>query len=195
MRAAGCDQQRANGSRPARGAYQVEFDRMAGGMPASEGGKALREMVPVVRALWQGDYAHDGDIWKFPTSTSVPKPISTPPMWIAARDPDSHNFAVQNGCNVMVTPLMKGDEEVVDLKNKFEAALANNPEVRRPQLMVLRHTHVHAADDPEGWKVGATAIAKFYRTFDAGSATNRRRSTVFWPPARKRNSRNVRSSS
>lgn len=32
----------------ARGAYQVEFDRMAGGMPASEGGKALREMVPVV---------------------------------------------------------------------------------------------------------------------------------------------------
>ena len=42
----------------ARGAYQVEFDRMAGGMPASSGGQALREMVPVVRALWQGDYAH-----------------------------------------------------------------------------------------------------------------------------------------
>ncbi|WP_122461728.1 LLM class flavin-dependent oxidoreductase [Pseudomonas viridiflava] len=151
----------------ARGAYQVEFDRMAGGMPASEGGKALREMVPVVRALWQGDYAHDGDIWKFPTSTCVPKPINTPPMWIAARDPDSHNFAVANGCNVMVTPLMKGDEEVVDLKNKFEAALANNPGVPRPQLMVLRHTHVHATDDPEGWQVGAKAISKFYRTFDA----------------------------
>ncbi len=75
-------------------------------MPASSGGQALREMVPVVRALWQGDYAHDGEIWKFPTSTSVPKPISKPhpPMWIAARAPDSHNFAVANGCNVMVTP-------------------------------------------------------------------------------------------
>jgi alkanesulfonate monooxygenase SsuD/methylene tetrahydromethanopterin reductase-like flavin-dependent oxidoreductase (luciferase family) len=113
----------------ARGAYQVEFDRMAGGMPASSGGQALREMVPVVRTLWQGDYAHDGDIWKFPTSTSVPKPIQkpNPPMWIAARDPDSHNFAVANGCNVMVTPLMKGDEEVLDLKNKFQTALDNNP--------------------------------------------------------------------
>jgi len=33
----------------ARGAYQFEFDRMAGGMPATDGGKALREMVPVVR--------------------------------------------------------------------------------------------------------------------------------------------------
>ena len=66
----------------------------------------------------------------------------------------SHNFAVENGCNVMVTPLMKGDEEVVDLKNKFETALDNNPDVPRPQLMVLRHTHVHADDDPDGWKVG-----------------------------------------
>lgn len=153
----------------ARGAYQYEFDRMAGGMPASSGGQHLREMVPVVKALWQGDYAHEGEIWKFPTSTSSPRPIQQPgpPIWIAARDPDSHNFAVKNGCNVMVTPLMKGDEEVVDLKNKFEAALANNPEVPRPQLMVLRHTHVHSPEDAEGWKVGAAAISRFYRTFDA----------------------------
>lgn len=153
----------------ARGAYQYEFDRLAGGMPASSGGQHLREMVPVVKALWQGDYAHDGEIWKFPTSTSSPRPIQQPypPIWIAARDPDSHNFAVKNGCNVMVTPLMKGDEEVLDLKNKFETALANNPEVPRPQLMVLRHTHVHSPEDSEGWKVGAAAISRFYRTFDA----------------------------
>lgn len=153
----------------ARGAYQFEFDRLANGMPATDGGQHLREMVPAVKALWQGDYAHDGEIWKFPTSTSSPRPIQQPypPMWIAARDPDSHKFAVKNGCNVMVTPLMKGDEEVLDLKNKFEAALANNPEVPRPQLMVLRHTHVHSVDDPEGWKLGAAAISRFYRTFDA----------------------------
>lgn len=153
----------------ARGAYQFEFDRMAGGIPASSGGQHLREMVPVVKALWQGDYAHDGDIWKFPTSTSSPKPIQQPgpPVWIAARDPDSHNFAVKNGCNVMVTPLMKCDEEVVDLMNKFETALTNNPEVPRPQLMVLRHTHVHSPKDSDGWKVGAAAISRFYRTFDA----------------------------
>jgi alkanesulfonate monooxygenase SsuD/methylene tetrahydromethanopterin reductase-like flavin-dependent oxidoreductase (luciferase family) len=153
----------------ARGAYQVEFDRMAGGMPASSGGQALREMVPVVRALWQGDYAHDGEIWKFPTSTSVPKPVQqpTPPMWIAARDPASHDFAVSQGCNVMVTPLMKGDEEVVALKAKFDTAVANHPETHRPDLMVLRHTHVHAAEDPDGWRPAAEAINRFYRTFDA----------------------------
>ena len=153
----------------ARGAYQFEFDRLAGGMPATDGGKALRELVPAVRALWQGDYAHDGETWQFPTSTSVPKPVQqpTPPMWIAARDPASHDFAVASGCNVMVTPLMKGDEEVEDLQRKFETACEAHPDVPRPRLMVLRHTHVHGADDPEGWRPAAEGINRFYRTFDA----------------------------
>lgn len=153
----------------ARGAYQFEFDRMAGGIPASSGGTHLRELVPAVQELWRGDYAHDGEIWQFPTSTSVPKPVQqpAPPMWIAARDPASHDFAVASGCNVMVTPLMKGDEEVLDLTQKFEKAVADNPGVPRPQLMVLRHTHVHPADEPEGWRPAAEAVSRFYRTFDA----------------------------
>ncbi|KAB1660844.1 LLM class flavin-dependent oxidoreductase [Pseudoclavibacter sp. CFCC 13796] len=154
----------------ARGAYQFEFDRLAGGMPATDGGAYLHELVPAVRRLWEGDYSHDGEIWQFPTSTSVPKPVQQPhpPMWIAARSPESHDFAVANDCNVMVTPLMKGDEEVESLVSKYEAAINNHPEVtRRPKLMVLRHTFVHAENDPEGWKVGAAGIQRYYRTFDA----------------------------
>ncbi|MFT4125391.1 MAG: LLM class flavin-dependent oxidoreductase [Gordonia sp. (in: high G+C Gram-positive bacteria)] len=154
----------------ARGAYQFEFDRLAGGLAAADGGRHLRELVPAIRRLWQGDYAHDGEIWQFPTSTSVPKPVQqpTPPMWVAARDPASHDFAVAEGCNVMVTPLMKGDEEVVDLKRKFDAAIANHPEItRRPEIMVLRHTHVHSPEEPEGWRTGAAGINRYYRTFDA----------------------------
>jgi len=153
----------------ARGAYQYEFDRLAGGMPGKDGGKYLREMVPAVQALWQGDYAHDGEIWQFPISTSVPRPVQqpNPPMWVAARDPDTHDFAVANGCNVMVTPLMKDDNEVVDLMQKFESAVANHPEVERPEIMVLRHTYIHEESDTEGWRPAAEGINKFYRTFDA----------------------------
>lgn len=153
----------------ARGAYQFEFDRMAGGIPATSGGKHLRELVPAMKELWAGDYTHDGEIWQFPVSTSVPKPVQKPgpPVWIAARDPDSHNFAVSQGCNVMVTPLMKNDDEVVDLTNKFKTALANNPDVARPELMCLRHTFVHPADEPDAWVPAAEAISRFYRTFSA----------------------------
>ena len=47
-------------------------------------------------------------------TTSAPQPLQQPhpPIWVAARDPNSHEFAVQNGCNVQVTPLHLGDEEV-----------------------------------------------------------------------------------
>lgn len=153
----------------ARGAYQFEFDRMVPGLAASDGGSHLREIVPAIRRLWEGDYAHEGDIWQFPTSTSVPKPVqANPPMWIAARDPASHDFAVANGCNVMVTPLAKGDEEVENLVSKFETAIAAHPEIeRRPEIMVLRHTHVHAEGDTDGWRAPAEAINLYYRTFDA----------------------------
>ncbi|MBO8191077.1 LLM class flavin-dependent oxidoreductase [Streptomyces oryzae] len=169
----------------ARGAHQFEFDRMAGGLRAADGGKHLRELVPAVRALWQGDYAHNGDIWQFPTSTSVPKPVQqpTPPMWIAARDPDSHDFAVANGCNVMVTPLMKGIEEVENLVGKFETAVRNHPEVPRPELMVLRHTHVHSPEDPDGWRPAAEAIQRYYRTFDAWFGNDRTPENGFLDPS------------
>ena len=50
----------------ARGAYQCEFDRMAGGIPAKSGAGHLREMVPLLPKLWQGDTAHDGEQWQFP---------------------------------------------------------------------------------------------------------------------------------
>lgn len=154
----------------ARGAYQFEFNRMAGGMPATDGGKYLRELVPAVRKLWEGDYAHEGELWQFPVSTSVPKPVQkpTPPIWVAARTPETHEFAIANRCNVQVTPLMKGDEEVQDLKNKFDEARRNNPDADfTPQIMVLRHTYVHSPDDPEGWRAGAAGISRFYRTFSA----------------------------
>ncbi|MBT4235867.1 MAG: LLM class flavin-dependent oxidoreductase, partial [Marinovum sp.] len=41
------------------GAYQREFDRMHPGLKQSDGWKYMQEMLPLVRALWQGDVAHD----------------------------------------------------------------------------------------------------------------------------------------
>jgi len=68
---------------------------------------------------------------------------------------------------VVVWPAQEGDEDVEDLAHKFDTAVENNPGVPRPDLMVLRHTHVHSPDEPEGWRRPAEGINKFYRTFDA----------------------------
>ncbi|MGN8114336.1 LLM class flavin-dependent oxidoreductase [Labrys sp. 22185] len=129
----------------ARGAYSFEYERLLPGLDAWQAGQRMRELIPAVRGVWAGDYAHDGEFWKFPATTSAPRPLQDPvPIWVAARDPNSHEFAVVNGCNVQVTPLWNGDREIESLMERFEAACSKAPEVPRPKIMLLLHTYVGA---------------------------------------------------
>ena len=136
----------------ARGAFQYEFDRMAGGIQQQKGVAYLKEMLPVVKALWSGDYKHDGEFWQFPTSSSVPKPLQQPhpPIWVAARDPDTYDWAIKNGAHIMSTPLSRPPAEVKILADKFKQALANNPGVPRPRFLMLRQAFVY--DNPDNWR-------------------------------------------
>ncbi|MBU2889515.1 LLM class flavin-dependent oxidoreductase [Celeribacter halophilus] len=151
----------------ARGAYSYEYERIMPGMDAWEAGQRMRELVPAVKALWKGDYAHEGEFHSFPLTTSSPKPVQEdgPPIWIAARDPNSHEFAVKNGCHVQVTALWKGDEEITHLMNNFKAACAAFPDVPRPDIMLLNHTYI--ASDAADARKAAEEINRFYCYFGA----------------------------
>lgn len=151
----------------ARGAYSFEYERLMPGMDAWEAGQRMRELVPAVKALWQGDYEHKGEFHQFPKTTSSPQPMTKggPPIWIAARDPNSHEFAVSNGCNVQVTPLWNGDGEIESLMGKFNDACAKFPDQPRPKIMLLLHTYV--ADSDEDAKQGAIELNRFYCYFGA----------------------------
>lgn len=136
----------------ARGAFQFEFDRLAGGIPEIQGGEHLREVVPILKRVFEGDYTHDGAIWQFPASTAVPKPKQQPypPLWVAARSPDTFDWAVKNGLNIMSTPLRQPMSEVANLAQKLETAVAKNPGCARPRWMVSRGTCVY--EDPNDWR-------------------------------------------
>jgi flavin-dependent trigonelline monooxygenase, oxygenase component len=151
----------------ARGAYSFEYERLMPGLDAWNAGGRMRELIPAIKGLWDGDYRHDGQYWQFPTTTSSPKPLQSkgPPLWVAARDPNSHDFAVSQGCNVQVTPLHLGDDEVVSLMDRFNAACAAHPEVPRPKIMVLRHAYV--ADTEADAALAAEEINRFYCYFGA----------------------------
>lgn len=151
----------------ARGAYNFEYQRLAPGLDAWGAGQRMREMIPAIKGLWAGDYAHDGEFWKFPATTSAPKPLQKPhpPIWVAARDPNSHEFAVANGCNVQVTPLWFGDEEVESLMGRFNDACAKYPQVPRPKIMVLRHTYVGTTE--ADIEQAAREISVYYNYFGA----------------------------
>ncbi|WP_322049328.1 LLM class flavin-dependent oxidoreductase [Paraburkholderia sp. J67] len=149
----------------ARGAYSFEYERLLPGLDAMSAGARMRELVPALRKLFKGDYAHQGEFWSWPATTPVPRPVqaSHPPMWLAARDPNSHAFAVANGCNVQVTSLAQGDAEVVSLMERFNAACAAHPEVPRPQVMMLMHTFVGA--NAQEVDAAVEDLARFYRYF------------------------------
>jgi alkanesulfonate monooxygenase SsuD/methylene tetrahydromethanopterin reductase-like flavin-dependent oxidoreductase (luciferase family) len=149
----------------ARGAYSFEYQRLANNMDAMTAGSHLREMVPMLRKLWAGDYAHEGKHWSFPSTTSSPKPLQVggPPIWVAARDPMSHEFAVANACNVQVTPLHQGDGEVETLIGRFDAACAAHPEIARPRIMLLMHGFA-GADQADCMKA-AEDLRRYYCYF------------------------------
>lgn len=149
----------------ARGAYTFEYERLADNIDAMTAGGRLREIVPAVKNLWEGDYAHQGEHWSFPATTCTPRPLQQPhpPLWIAARDPNSHAFAVANGCNVQVTPLWSGDAEVQILMGRFEDACAANPEIPRPRIMLLMHAFV-GEDDAE-LEQASRDLSRYYGLF------------------------------
>lgn len=149
----------------ARGAYSYEYERLMPGMDAMEAGMRMRETTPLLRQLWDGDCAHDGDYFAFPATTSAPKPAQAngPPIWIAARDPNSFAFAVEGDFNVQVTPLWQGIEEIETLMTRFNEACDGAK--KRPKVMLLHHTYV--GSDADDVSLAARQFSKFYCTFGA----------------------------
>ena len=148
-----------------RGAYQYEFDRMAGGVPQQEGGSFLRELVPVVKGLWAGEFAHEGKHFSFPATTSVPQPLQkNVPLWIAARDESTFRFAAEYGCNIMSTALRKPVAEVEDLHRKFLAATAGVPGAEGLKHATLRTSCVFA--DKAGSDQAVRSMIDFGRSFE-----------------------------
>ncbi len=142
------------------GAYQREFDRMHPGLKQSDGWRYMQEMLPVVKALWQGDYAHEGEYWSFPTSTSVPKPLQKPhpPIWVAARAPITYDFAIEHNCNIISWPLTRPMSEAELYKSHLDDAMARHPGAERPIFAMMRHTCVY--DDEAGREAAIKAIQR-----------------------------------
>ena len=151
----------------ARGAYSYEYERLMPGMDAWEAGQRMRELIPAVQNLWKGDYAQEGEFHSFPKTTSSPKPLQENglPIWVAARDPNSFEFAVKHDCNIQVTPLWQGEAEIESLMSRFHEACAKTPETPRPKIMLLLHSYV--ADSPEDVLRAADELNRFYCYFGA----------------------------
>lgn len=131
------------------GAYQREFDRMKPGLKQQDSWRYMQEMLPLLKQLWVGDVAHNGDYWQFPTSTSCPKPIQKPhpPIWVAARSPITFDYAIKNKCNIMSWPLTRPFSEAELYKRQLDEAIINNQSSFKPIFAMMRHSAVYTNDE------------------------------------------------
>ncbi len=126
------------------GAYQREFDRMKPGLDQRDSWRYMQESLPVVQKLWAGDYAHEGEFWQFPTSTSCPKPVqSEVPIWVAARAPITFEYAVEHGCNILSWPLTLPLSEVETYRRRLDDAMEKAGKPFSGTWAVMRHTAVY----------------------------------------------------
>ena len=148
------------------GAYQREFDRMHAGLKQSDAWRYMHEMLPAVKALWAGDYEHNGEFWSFPTATSVPKPVQKPhpPIWVAARAPITFDYAVKHGCNIMSWPLTRPFSEAETYKGRLDEAMEANPGSDRPIFAMMRHTAIYAKEDE--WETPVRAAQRQLSQFE-----------------------------
>jgi alkanesulfonate monooxygenase SsuD/methylene tetrahydromethanopterin reductase-like flavin-dependent oxidoreductase (luciferase family) len=138
------------------GAYQREFDRMRPGLKQSDAWQYMQEMLPVVRALWQGDVEHDGQFWQFPRSTSCPKPLqSDVPVWVAARSPITFDYALREKCNVMSWPLTRPFSEAELYKKQLDEAVQKADNGFRPTFAMMRHAAVYTNDNDRDEAISA----------------------------------------
>ena len=148
------------------GAYQREFDRMHPGLLQSDAWRYMQEMIPVLKELWNGDYAHEGEFWSFPTSTSVPKPVQKPhpPIWVAARSPITFDYAVKNNCNVMSWPITRSFAEAELYKSQFDDAVNSYSGSSIPTFAMMRHTAVY--ESSKDWMVPVEAAQRQLSQFE-----------------------------
>ena len=126
------------------GAYQREFDRMMPGLSQKDGWRYMQESLPVVRALWRGDVAHEGEFWRFPKATSCPKPLQGEvPVWVAARAPVTFDYAVANGCNIVSWPLTLPLAEIETHRARLDAARQARDPGHAGAFAVMRHAAVY----------------------------------------------------
>lgn len=126
-----------------RGAFEYEFDRF--GIDETIGAARLREGMEVVQGLLtQEDFAYEGTTCRFGPATAVPRPLQRPhpPVWVAARSPDTIGWALRQGYNLLSTPWREPFARVERLHAQIQELIAAVAPARRPLWAVSRMTFV-----------------------------------------------------
>jgi alkanesulfonate monooxygenase SsuD/methylene tetrahydromethanopterin reductase-like flavin-dependent oxidoreductase (luciferase family) len=133
----------------ARGSSLYEYQRL--GLTDVQAADRLRESLDILLGLWQADteFAYRGNQFEFPATYVVPRPLQQPhpPLWVAARTPDTLRFCIERGIGLHTTPLRQPMSAVLTTMNIINAIVNEDAATVRPTVAVQTETCV--SDDHE----------------------------------------------
>jgi alkanesulfonate monooxygenase SsuD/methylene tetrahydromethanopterin reductase-like flavin-dependent oxidoreductase (luciferase family) len=130
-----------------RGAFEYEFRCF--GVNEAIAAARLREGMEIVEGLLtQEDFAYAGRTCSFGPATSVPRPLQRPhpPIWVAARSPDTIRWALARGHSLLSTPWREPFARVEALHAQVRELVAEVRPAAPPRFAVSRMTFVGATD-------------------------------------------------
>ena len=129
----------------------------------------MQEMLPALKALWAGDYEHNGEFWSFPDSNlGAETGAATASTNLGCgRSPITFDYAVKNNCHVMSWPLTRPFAEAELYKSQLDEAIAPNPSADKPTFALMRHTALYedAAGRDAAIKAIQTVLGQFENLF------------------------------
>ena len=143
-----------------RGAFEYEFNRF--GITEKIGADRLREGMDIVRGLLtQDDFSYSGTTCSFGPATAVPKPLQQPypPIWVAARSPDTIRWAVQQEYDLLSTPWRDPFARVEKLYQQVQSIVGEVTPAKRPRFAVSRMTYVGDTDGDVVDAMGAIQVS------------------------------------
>jgi alkanesulfonate monooxygenase SsuD/methylene tetrahydromethanopterin reductase-like flavin-dependent oxidoreductase (luciferase family) len=127
-----------------RGGSPYEYVRL--GMTDSEAAERQYEALEILLGIWQKDedFAYEGKCYKFPAVYTVPRPLQTPhpPLWVAARTPDTLRFCVTRGLGIQTTTLRQPMKATYATLNTIDALVEEVGADAPPPFSILRETFV-----------------------------------------------------
>ena len=152
-----------------RGAYQYEFDRMAGGMPQQEGVAYMKEMLPAVKNAVAGRLrARRATTGRFRSATSVPKPAAaaaSADLGCGARLPAPSTGRSSRAPTSSRPPLSRPNSEVEILGERFAGGRRRQPGGEAPAFPDAA-AHLRLRKRHDGWKAPVEASIEYGRHFE-----------------------------
>lgn len=133
----------------ARGAFEYEFARL--GIAESDSKEVFREALECVTEIWAKDeeVSHNGKYFQYENTYVLPRPVQKPhpPLWIGSISPETIEWAVQQGHNLLYTSLRDTAEKIGDAIGLVEDVLKEQQKPRDSiKVGISRLTYVAETD-------------------------------------------------